>query len=100
MKKYFFLASLIAFSLPALSDEVDKALPTKPPVRTQSEEGWPIPTDDIPLVYDKDCDPNGWRFNIDEWLQMCSQGITTAPLAVPRYYRNPINGSNGGYEIG
>lgn len=42
-----------------------------------------------------DSDPNGWRFDEDEWRELYF-GRSVAP----KYYRHPVHGSNGGVEIG
>ena len=40
-------------------------------------------------LHEKDCDPNGWKYDLWEWMRM----------APPRYYKSPIHGSNGGWAL-
>lgn len=87
------LMSAVAFA--AASDTVT----VKPPVRTLDHQGRQISPEWVPLFYEKDCDQNGWRFEIDEWLPLRVRMSTARPM-VPRLYKDPDHGSNGGYEIG
>lgn len=60
----------------------------EPPIRTRFLDGRPIPPFQIKMVHEKDCDPNGWRWGIQEWERMD---------IVPKYDTDSIHGSNHGY---
>lgn len=63
------------------------------PKRLYYDDGSLMTPQDIELVHDKDCCPDGWKFNCGEW-----ESIYFFPIE-PAYYDDPENGSNNGYSF-
>lgn len=78
------LSSSISFA------EVDwKLLKKTDPPREYWSDGKVISPGLKKDVNRRDLDPNGWRFDLLEWRKMVTQ---------PRYKKDKVHGSNGGYE--
>lgn len=94
--KTIIIAAIILFSVNATEAADTTATHKAPrivPVRYFYDTGNRIPTQLIEITHERDSDPNGWKWDDWEWMQM-KRGI----LTVPAYYNDPIHGSNNGID--
>jgi hypothetical protein len=68
----------------------------KPKMRLFDSDGFPIYKERLEMMFQKDCDPNGWKYDMGEW-----EYLITGKHSVPAYYFDESRQQdNGGYSIG
>jgi len=94
MLKYTVISFGLFLSSLAYGADSSAVKKPEPPVRYFDKIGNRLAPQTIQIIHEMDCDPNGWRFNAQEWRMMKDGG-----MILPRYYKDPEHGSNGGWEL-
>ena len=91
-KKLYIIVALVFLygSAYASADSSKVADENKIPYRFYYEDGTQIAPQYIEIIHQKDCCPDGWRYDNQEWRKM-----NTFPER-PAHYKDPEHGSNGG----
>lgn len=87
--KYFLYITLLYATKSYCADSTATKPRSEPPVRYFYRDGSPIEPEWVPIIHEKDCNENGWRFRGYEWKEHIE----------PEYLFDPEHGSNGGWAI-
>lgn len=90
MVKYTVIVFLTLLTTAASADVDWTLLKNTDPPRIYWSDGQKIEEHLRKAVHQRDLDPNGWRYNLREWMMMVTQ---------PQYKRDKVHGSNGGWGL-